>query len=118
MKTIYKSLVLIAATSIALSSCAQKENLDPSEASNSIVLKFNIKNADDGSETKALLGTQDGKNFLDWEDGDKIGTFSVGSFSGDQTVSNNNPGTVEVNGSSYTLNVQTFNAGTVNKGNQ
>ena len=107
MKTIFKSLVLIAAAAFALSSCAQKENLEPSNANDLITLKFNINNADNGAETKALLGTVDGKNFLDWENGDKIGTFSVGSFgSGSSSASNNNAGTVEVSGDSYTLNVQ------------
>lgn len=106
MKTIYKSLVLIAAAAFALSSCAQKENLEPSNANDLITLKFNINNADNGAETKALLGTENGKNFLDWEDGDQIGTYSVGSFGSNSSTSNNNAGTVEVSGDSYTLNVQ------------
>ena len=113
MKTLYKSLVMIAAVAISLTGCTQKEVLDTPKDGEFVNLKFNIRNADEDTVTKALLGTENGKSFLNWEDDDAIGTFSVGSFSGSQTTSNNNPGTVEVDGDNYTLNVQTYNAGTV-----
>ena len=104
---------LIAAAAITLAGCTQKEVLDTPKDGELVTLKFNIRNADEGTVTKALLGTENGKNFLNWEDGDAIGTFSVGSFSGSQTTSNNNSGTVEVDGDNYTLNVQTYNAGDI-----
>lgn len=113
MKTIFKSFVLIAAAAVTLAGCTQKEVLDTPKDGELVTLKFNIHNADEGTVTKALLGTENGKNFLNWEDGDQIGTFSVGSFSGDQSVSNNNAGTVAVAGDNYTLNVQTYNAGNI-----
>ena len=116
MKNILKSLVLIAAAAFTLSACSQKEDLEPTNLNDQVTLKFNIRNADEGTVSKALLGTENGKKFLNWEDGDKIGTFAVGSFvSGENTyaTSNNNGGTVSVSGDDYTLNVQTFNAGTV-----
>ena len=116
MKTFFKSLVLIAAAAFTLSACSQKENVEPSNPNDEITLKFNIRNADEATVTKALLGTEDGKNFLNWENEDKIGTFSIGSFgsgSSATTESKNNAGNVEVSGDDYTLNVQTFSAGTV-----
>lgn len=113
MKTLFKSLVMIAAAAVTLAGCTQKEVLDTPKDGELVTLKFNIRNADEGTVTKALLGTESGKNFLNWEDGDQIGTFSVGSFSGNQSVSNNNAGTVEVAGDNYTLNVQTYNAGDI-----
>ena len=107
-----KSFALIAIAAFSLAACSKKEAPINNE-NEMITLKFNIKNADDVS-TRALLATDDnGKKFLNWENGDKIGTFSVGTFPNDQTTSNNNAGTVEVSGDNYTLNVQTFNAGTV-----
>lgn len=116
MKTFFKSLVLIAAAAFTLSACSQKENVEPSNPNDEITLKFNIRNADEATVTKALLGTEDGKNFLNWENEDKIGTFSIGSFgsgSSATTESKNNAGNVEVSGDDYTLNVQTFSTGTV-----
>ncbi len=113
MKTIYKSILLIATTAFALNACSQREDFQVPNENEEITLKFNIRNADEPVITKALLGTENRKYFLDWENGDKIGTFSVGSFPNDQTTSNNNAGSVEVSGNNYTLNVQTFNAGTV-----
>lgn len=113
MKTLFKSFVLIAAAAVTLAGCTQKEVLDTPKDGELVTLKFNIRNSDEGTVTKALLGTEKGKNFLNWEDGDQIGTFSVGSFSGNQSVSNNNAGTVEVAGDNYTLNVQTYNAGDI-----
>ena len=107
-----KSIALVAIAALSLAACSKKEA--PINDENEIItLKFNIKNVDDAS-TRALLATDaNGKKFLNWEDADKIGTFSVGSFPNDQTTSNNNAGTVVVSGDNYTLNVQTFNAGTV-----
>lgn len=109
MKHLYKSLVMIAAAAITLAGCTQKEVLDTPNDGELVTLKFNIRNADEGIVTKALLGTENGKNFLNWENGDKIGAFSTGS-----TNSNNRPGTVEVSGDNYTLNIQTSSAQTVN----
>ena len=116
MKTFLKSLVLITAFAIPFSACTQKEDLEPSNPNEQVTLKFNIRNADDATITKALLGTENNKNFLNWENGDKIGTFSVGSFGSGENVSTeskNNSGTVEVDGNDYTLNVQVFNAGSI-----
>lgn len=111
MKTMLKSFALIAIAALSLAACSKKEA--PINDENEVItLKFNIKNADDAA-TRALLAEENGKKFLNWENEDKIGTFSVGSFPNDQTTSNNNPGTVNVSGDNYTLNVQTFNAGTV-----
>jgi len=114
MKTITKSIALIALAALSLSACSKKEapiNNDNEQ----ITLKFNIKNADD-TFTRALLGTDsEGNKFLDWEDGDQIGTFSTGSFSGGTSASNNNPGTVEVSGDSFTMNIQTTQPGSVAK---
>ncbi len=106
-----KSFALIAIAALSLAACSKTE-APINEENDLITLKFNIKNADDAT-TRALLGDDNGKKFLNWEDQDKIGTFSVGSFPNDQTTSNNNAGTVVVSGDNYTLNVQTFNAGTV-----
>ena len=111
MKTLFKSFALVAIAALSLAACSKNE-ASINDENDLITLKFNIKNADDAT-TRALLAEEDGKKFLNWENGDKIGTFSVGSFSSDQTTSNNNGGTVEVSGENYTLNVQTFNAGTV-----
>lgn len=110
MKTLYKSLVMIAAAAITLAGCTQKEDLDTPKDDELVTLKFNIRNADEGTVSKALLGTENGKNFLNWENNDKIGAFSVGSNN-----SNNRPGTVEVSGDSFTLNIQTSSAQTVTK---
>ena len=114
MKNLFKSLVMIAAAAVTLAGCTQKENLEPTPSNDSITLKFNIKNSDDVS-TKALLGTENGKNFLNWEDGDKVGTYSVGSFGTNTTTSNNNASNVDVNGDEFTLNVKTYQAGNVTK---
>lgn len=115
MKTMFKSVALVAIAALSLAACSKKE-APINDENELITLKFNIKNADDAS-TRALLGTDtDGKKFLDWENGDKIGTFSVGVFpQGDNTyyTSNNNSGTVNVDDTGFTLNVQTFNAGEV-----
>ena len=118
MKTLFKSLVLIAAAAVALVGCSQKEDIFTPNKEELVNLKFNINNADKETVSKeivsrALLGTENGKNFLNWEDGDQIGTFSVGSFTGNQSTSNNNPGTVAVEGDNFTLNVQTYNAGNI-----
>jgi hypothetical protein len=113
MKKFFKSFVLIAAAALTLSACSQKEMPDTATPGDEITLKFNIRNADDANVSKALLGTENGKNFLNWENGDLIGTFSVGSFSGNSTTSNNNSGTVEVSGDTYTLNVQVYNTGSI-----
>lgn len=93
--------------------CEDKHYLDDSVKNGEVVnLKFSIANADE-SRTKALLGSESDKNFLSWENGDKIGTFSVGSFGVNSTTSNNNAGTVVVDGSSYTLNVQVYTGGDI-----
>ena len=111
MKTLYRLFSIVAISIIAFAACSQKEDVISSE-NDQITLKFNINNADDVA-TRALLGDDNGKKFLKWEDGDKIGTFSVGSFPNDQTTSNNNSGNVVVSGNTYTLNFQTHSAGTV-----
>ena len=111
MKTLFKDFMLLTAVAVAFAACSQDE-LNTIDLNSPVTLKFNITKAAEIIDNKALLGTENGKNFLDWEDGDKIGTFSVGSF-GDNTVSNNNAGTVEVSGDEYTLNVQAFNAGSI-----
>ena len=116
MKSIYNFLVLTAAAAFALIGCTQKEIDTPVNDDNLVTLKFNIRNADEETTAKALLGSQSGSNFLRWEDGDKIGTFSVGSFtSGSNTYSEskNNAGNVEVSGDNFTLNVQAFYAGSI-----
>ena len=105
--------MLIAAAAFTLVGCAKTETETPENSNEPTTLKFIIRNADEGSLTKALLGTEDGKKFLNWEDGDQIGTYCVGTFS-QQSESKNNAGTVEVDGDNYTLNVQTTNGGTVN----
>lgn len=93
--------------------CEDKHYLDDSVKNGEVVnLKFSIANADE-SRTKALLGYESDKNFLSWENGDKIGTFSVGSFGANSSTSNNNAGTVVVDGSSYTLNVQVYTGGNI-----
>ncbi|MBR4775319.1 MAG: chitobiase/beta-hexosaminidase C-terminal domain-containing protein [Bacteroidales bacterium] len=112
MKTVFKSLVLIAAAAFALNSCSKNDAANSVKPENMVTLKFRINNADEATVSKALLGTENGKNFLNWEDGDQIGTFSVGTF-GQDAASNNNPGTVEVDDNGYTLNVQTFKTGTI-----
>ena len=106
MKTFYKTIVMIAAAAISFAGCTQKETLAPTEQINLI---FNIKNVDDVT-TKALLGTEDGQIFLNWENGDGIGTYTTGSSN-----NNNRRGGVSVNGDTYKLNVQTSGTGTVNK---
>lgn len=111
MKTLFKSILFVAAA-LSFASCNQKEVIETPNDNELVTLKFNIRNADESTTTKAVLGTESGKNFINWENGDKIGTFSVGTF-GDNASSNNNAGTIEVNGEDYILNVQTFNAGTV-----
>ena len=106
----FKSIALVALAALSLSACSKKEapiNNDNEQ----ITLKFNIKNADDAT-TRALLGDDNGKKFLNWENGDLIGSFATGTF-GSNTTSNNNSGTVEVSGEEYTLNIQTHSAGTV-----
>lgn len=108
--------MLIAVAAITFIACTEQETPKPINNEELVTLKFNIRNVDDAPLTKALLGTEDGKNFLNWEDGDKIGTFSIGSFtsgSSTYTESKNNAGNVEVSGNDYTLNVQSFYAGTV-----
>ena len=112
MKTLFKSILFVAAA-LSFASCNQKEVIETPNDNELVTLKFNIRNADESTTTKAVLGTESGKNFINWENGDKIGTFSVGTFGSTSTTSNNNAGTIEVNGEDYILNVQTFNAGTV-----
>lgn len=111
-----KSFALIAIAAFSLAACSKKEA--PINNENELItLKFNIKNVDDVS-TRALLATDENGKFLDWENGDLIGTFSEGVFPQGQTTtytSNNNSGTVQVDASGFTLNVQTFNAGDVTK---
>ena len=105
----FKSIALVALAALSLSACSKKEapiNNDNEQ----ITLKFNIRNADDAT-TRALLGDDNGKKFLNWENGDLIGSFATGTF-GNTSTSNNNSGTVEVSGDSYTLNIKTFNTGT------
>ena len=115
MKTMFKSIALIAIAALSLAACSKNE-APINDENEMITLKFNIKNADD-TATRALLGTDtDGKKFLNWENGDKIGSYSVGSFSqgtSSYSTSNNNAGTVEVSGDSYVLNVQAFYEGTI-----
>ena len=112
----FKSIALVALAALSLSACSKKEapiNNDNEQ----ITLKFNIRNADDAT-TRALLGDDNGKKFLNWENGDQIGSFSVGEFpQGESTLpeSKNNAGTVQVAGDDYTLNIQTFNAGSVSE---
>ena len=116
MKKLVRFFVLTAIAAFTLVACSKNEDVQTPEENEFVTLKFNVRNTDNGALTKALLGTNNGKSFLDWEDGDKIGTFSVGSFVSGQNTSNeskNNPGTVGVSGNDYTLNVQTFNGGTV-----
>ena len=110
MKTMFKSFALVAIAALSLAACSKNE-APINDENDLITLKFNIKNTDEAS-TRALLGDDNGKKFLNWENGDKIGTFSVGTFSSN-TASNNNSGTVEVSGDNYTLNVQTFWSGTI-----
>lgn len=111
-------MVLIAAAAFTLFACTREEAPESRVPSDEpITLKFNIKNADKAAVSKAILGTTtiqgNTYNFLDWEDGDQIGTFSLGSFSGN-SESKNNSGTVEVDGGgNTTLNVQVSNAGTI-----
>ena len=108
-----KSFALIAIAALSLAACSKKEAPINNE-NEMITLKFNIKNADDAT-TRALLGTDsNGNRFLNWEDGDQIGSFAEGTF-GSYSTSNNNAGTVEVNGDNFTLNIQTFNSGNVTK---
>ena len=108
-----KSFALIAIAALSLAACSKKEAPIDNE-NEMITLKFNIKNADDAT-TRALLGTDSkGNRFLNWEDGDQIGSFAEGTF-GSYSTSNNNAGTVEVNGDNFTLNIQTFNSGNVTK---
>lgn len=110
MKTIYKSIAMIAAAALTIASCTPKENLDPTAIPDEqITLKFNIKNVDEVS-TKALLGVEEGKNFLNWENNDKIGTYSTGSSNNYNRMSR-----VSVSGDTYVLNVQTTGTGTVKK---
>ena len=112
-------MALIAAAAFTLFACTREEAPESRVPSDEpITLKFNIKNADKAAVSKAILGTTtiqgNTYNFLDWEDGDHIGTFSVGSFANSETASNNNPGGVVVNGSGEsTLNVQVFKAGDI-----
>ena len=108
-----KSFALIAIAALSLAACSKKEAPINNE-NEMITLKFNIKNADDAT-TRALLGTDSkGNRFLNWENGDQIGSFAEGTF-GETSNSNNNAGTVVVDGENYTLNIRTFNAGTVTK---
>lgn len=111
MKKLFKTLLIVTVAVTSFAAC-QKSEESVIQKDDIVTLKFNIKNVDNAVVSKAVLGTEDGKQFLDWENGDKIGTFSVGTF-GDFTTSNNNAGTVEVSGSDFTLNVQTFNSGSV-----
>lgn len=110
MKKFFKSFVLIAAAALTLSACSQKEMPDTATPGDEITLKFNIRNADDANVSKALLGTENGKNFLNWENGDKIGAYLTGTSN-----NNNRPGTVVVSGDTYTLNVTAGNTLTAAK---
>ena len=108
--------VLVSTFLLGITACTRVTESLPNE-NEPITLRFKIAQADDAT-TRALLGeTSDGKKYLQWEDGDHIGTFSVGLFPQKDkdpvTVSNNNAGTVEVDAAGYTLNVQTFNAGSI-----
>ena len=112
MKKFFKSIAVIAAAALTFAACTQEEPVTTTNGDELINLKFNISNADNPA-TRALLGTdENGKKFLKWEDGDKIGSFSTGTF-GSNSSSNNNGGTVNVDGDNFTLNIQTFNDGNV-----
>lgn len=110
MKRFFKSIAMIAAAALTFAACSQEDPITTTNGEEMINLKFKIGNSDNAA-TRALLNTdENGKKFLKWENGDKIGSFAVGTF-GTTTTSNNNGGTVEVNGEEYTLNIQTFNTG-------
>ncbi len=110
MKTLFKSFVLIAAAALTLSACSKSESITIDNSNEVVTLKFNIRNADGESLTKALLGTENGQSFLNWENGDHIGAYLTGSSN-----SNNRQGEVEVSGDDYTLNVQAPSSMTVAK---
>lgn len=110
MKTLFKSFVLIAAAAFTLSACSKSESITIDNANEVVTLKFNIRNADGESLTKALLGTENGQSFLNWENGDHIGAYLTGS-----TNAHNRQGEVEVLGDDYTLNVQAPSTMTVAK---
>jgi len=100
--------MLFAVAALAFSSCSQEEIKEYRDGNNVVNLKFNIRNTDNDSNSKALLDSDANGTFLKWENNDRIGSFATGG-----TNSNNNPGTVEVNGNDYTLNIQTSSAQTV-----
>lgn len=108
-RSIRTLIMLVASAALLIPSCTVKEDIEAINDEKDVsTFKFLITNSDNDAATKAVLGTAEGKKFLQWEDGDKIGTYVTGGSN-----SNNNPGTVNVAAGVYTLNFQTYTAQSV-----
>lgn len=80
MKTIFKSIALIAAVAATFAACSKVEEQQieqtPSDAEKEYVYTFALGNSPD---TKAILGTDANGRFVEWTTGDQLGSITTKS---------------------------------------
>jgi len=103
MKKLFKSVLLLAVSAVAISACQKEINVDATAPDGDYIYSFAISNADNNNavDTKASLGNDGSSLYLEWENGDSFGAYSTNGTNN----SNNRPSTVSVSGGSYTLKV-------------
>lgn len=85
-----------------MASCNKTELVENPASQDEYSYTFVIGNNDTPALTKATFGTEDGKRFLSWEDGDKVGAYALASGGN----SYNQECNVAVSGEDFTINVK------------
>ena len=108
MKKLFKSVLLLAVSAVAISACQKEISIDETTPEGDYIYNFAINNADNTDadnanavDTKATLGSDGTTLYLEWEDGDTFGAYATNGSNN----STNRPSTVSVSGSSYILKV-------------
>lgn len=108
MKKLFKSVLLLAVSAVAISACQKGISIDETTPEGDYIYNFAINNADNTDadnanavDTKATLGSDGTTLYLEWEDGDTFGAYATNGSNN----STNRPSTVSVSGSSYILKV-------------
>ena len=103
MKKLFKSVLLLAVSAVAISACQKEINVDATAPDGDFIYSFAISNVDNNNvvDTKATLGNDGSSLYLEWENGDSFGAYATNGSSN----SNNRPSTVAVSSGSYTLKV-------------
>lgn len=105
MKTIMKTFVSVAAVAMALVSCMKNEMEKNDSPEIQTSYTFILGNADDDSEVdlKAVIGT----SCVEWENGDKLGTYTATEvISDDKSAAVNNYSSITVaDGSPVTVSI-------------